>query len=56
MNTLHLSCDGRRHLKVDAVAAFAAKGFAAQLQQDAVVLRRTVTDLYVADQFSLRTP
>jgi hypothetical protein len=56
VDPLDLSSDGRRHLKVDAVIAFAAKRFTAQLEQDAVVLRRTVTDLYVADQFSLRTP
>jgi hypothetical protein len=56
VHTLDLTRDGRRHLEVDAVVAFAAKRFPAQLEQDAVVLRRTVTDFYVADQVFLRTP
>ena len=56
MDALDLAGDCGDDLKVDAVAAITAKGFPAQLEQDAVVLRRTVTDFYVADQVFLRTP
>jgi hypothetical protein len=56
MDTLDLARDGRHDIEIDAVAAITAKRFPAQLEQDAVVLRRTVTDLYVADQFLLKTP
>jgi hypothetical protein len=56
VNALDLPGDGRCHLEIDTVVAFAAKRFPAQLEQDAVVLRRTVTDFYVADQVFLRTP
>jgi hypothetical protein len=56
VDPLDLARDGRHYLEVDAVVTFAAKRFPAQLEQDAVVLRRTVTDLYIADQVFLRTP
>jgi hypothetical protein len=56
VDSLHLRRDGRRDLQVDAIAAFTAERFPAQLEQDAVVLRRTVSDFYVADQVFLRTP
>jgi len=56
MNALDLAGDGRHDLEVDAIVPFAAKRFAAQLEQNAVVLRRTVTDFYIADQVFLRTP
>jgi len=56
VHSLYLSGDGRRHLEVDAIVALATKRFPAQLEQDAVVLRRTVTDFYVVDQVFLRTP
>jgi len=56
VDALDLARDGRNDFEVDAIVPFAAKGFPAQLEQDAVVLRGSVTNLYVADQFFLRTP
>src|SRR4029077_2412164 len=50
MHSLDLRGDRLHHLEIDAVVTFAAKRLTAQLEQDAVVLRRAVGNLA---QFSL---